>query len=113
MIDWVHGELTVWAEWSVRHDPLSHACPELERGKRQSPAAGSRIPLGCDVPRSVRLVDRAVSALPEPLRQTVVLRYLQPGTDDEKRSAMCLSRRAWFVRLDQAHWWIAGALALR
>jgi len=110
--------LTDWGAWcrQLHRSCLSYPSRTAESRAGESRAPGRPKSLVPDVlvPERLVAVDRAMRDMPRPLYLAVDVRYLQDLDREEQEQAFCArahtGRRAYYSRLECAHWWLAGRM---
>ena len=119
MIKWIDTLLVDWATWTRRlHSgalgyPTRTAETHILEGRADTPGGRGRVPL-FGLPERLLAADRAIRDMPRYLRLAVDVRYLE-DLDREGQEALFAQRtrqgrRQLYVRLECAHWWLAGRL---
>ncbi len=118
MIDYINKRLNDWARWklsdraTVRHMLGAKSCWPRMLGEAESTETvrqhGTLVPLNdlecCQT-------DKAICALPDELRDTVIEFYTRrAGTVETIAKRLGISRATLFRRIDQAHSHILGSL---
>ena len=110
--------LTDWGHWcrQLHRSCLSYPSRTAESRAGEGRAPGKPRTLVPDVlvPERLLAVDRAVRDMPTPLRVAVDVRYLE-DLDREAQEKLFSARsrkgrRAYYTRLECAHWWLAGRM---
>lgn len=116
MIEYINKRLNDWARWRVsdramlRHMLGVKSCwPDMKRddADQKYERHGTVVPFDdlecCDT-------DKAVCALPPPLKETVIEYYTRVGTAETTARRLGVSKMTLFRRIDQAHIQIMGSL---
>ena len=121
MIRHIEALLADWGAWcrGLGRDCLGYPSrtAESRAGEGRSPnRPGPRVPRVM-APERLLEADRAIRDMPTPLRLALTVRYLadldRDGQETLWRSRSRRSTRAYYHRLDAAHWWLDGRLGMK
>ena len=119
MIRWLDVLLTDWAGWTrglhstALGYPTRTAETRVLEGRSDTPGGRARVP-SFSLPQRLLEADRALRDMPSHLRVAIDVRYLEDLDREGQERAFSArtrrGRRAYYTRLECAHWWLAGRL---
>ena len=111
--------LTDWGAWRrlLESDCLGYPSRTAESrcGEGRAPNKPGALVPRVIAPERLMEADRAIRDMPAPLKLAVEVRYLldlaRPEQELAWESKTRRSRRAYYHRLESAHWWLDGRLS--
>lgn len=113
MIMDIDEKLVRWAQWQAnghRAIGLGYSPCTLSR---MVGGSASTVPFDPIIDIESMNVDRAVSELPNELKEVIVVWYLKPGTTTQKARDCKCSRATFYNRISSAHTRIARSIETR
>lgn len=113
--DWVCKRLHEWAHWSHMATGLGYPSRTVEHRLMTEGAGASRrgsggLPSVDQTPQEVIETEEAVTKLPTDLRDAIIRKYLDKGTDKQKAKDAGVSYERFRRLLEAAHSRLAGFL---
>ena len=118
MIDHIHLRLVEWSRFmrAVRVSPRGYPSQTMESAIKEMGGvmiSGDGPRIQREYPQHIRETERAVTKLPENMRDVVIAHYTQSGRSKHKAHAMGLNRMRYYATLDSAHVWLEGYFAFK
>ena len=113
--DWVRERLYDWAHWSHMATGLGYPSRTVEHRLMTEGAGASRrgrggVPLVDETPQEVIETEEAVIKLPNDLRDAIMRKYLDKGTDKQKAKDAGVSYERFRRLVESGHSRLAGFL---